>query len=155
MHYQDKRAASAVRAAIRISFALLGILCVLAIMGDMFGGLGCTILISALVADCALAMMGGFCEVAISADESFVDITCQQVLSGGGKAKVYSIEASRLVKWRHVRILFIHFLYIDYVGHYGHPKKACIGLTLVPKKTRDKLFALLEKISLNNATNRQ
>lgn len=155
MHYQDKRKASMARAVIRTSFAVLGVLCMLTFIGEMFGGPVQWILLGLFVLDVVLAAVGGFCEVAISADDSFVDISCQQILSGGGKAKMYSIDANRMIKWRHVSILFVHFLSIDYVGHFGHQKRASVGLTLVPKKTRDKLFALLGKISNTNAQNRQ
>lgn len=153
MQYTDWRKASATRAVMRAVFAVLGIVVALAFVGDgvAFGALRWVLLACFLVL-LSVVWVGGLCEVRIIADDSYVEISCQQVFSRKGRMRTYSIDANRLLRWRRVSFLCFHFLYIDYVGHGGRRKSANVGLTLVPPKVRRGLFRQLERIEQNNST---
>lgn len=147
MQYQDTRKASSARAILRIIFAFLAILSLLAIFSEDPAMLRMRLPLLALLAiSFSLAAVGGLCEVSISADDDYIDIRCQQILFPKGSDRVYSIGAGRLISWHKVSILFLHYVYIDYIGHNSHHRHVCVGLTLVPSRVRHDLYDHLHKI---------
>ncbi len=155
MQYQDTRKASSARAILRVLFAFLAILSLLAIFSDDPAMFRMSLPMLALLAiSFSLAAVGGLCEVSISADDDYVDIRCQQILFPKGSDRVYSIWAGRLISWRKVSILFFHYVYIDYVGHNGRQRHVCVGLTLVPSRVRHDLYDHLNKILKFQENNR-
>lgn len=152
MQYQDRRRASLARASMRILLAVLGILTVVAFECDADGLTEHRWLCLGVFAIVMLlCFTGGFCDVGVSVGDSYVDISCQQIFNRKGRVATYSIDMSRITAWRKVSLLFFHYLTIDYVSHFGHNKRARIGLTLVPAKVRRKLIEALKQ----NATKRQ
>lgn len=155
MQYQDTCKASTARALLRIAFAFLAILSLLAIFSDDAALLQARLPLLALLAiSFTIAAVGGLCEVSISADDDYIDIRYQQILFPKGRDSVYSIEAGRLISWRKVSILFLHYVYVDYIGHHGHTRHFCVGLTLVPSRVRHDLYAHLDKILKHQENNR-
>ena len=87
MQYQDTRKASSARAILRVIFAFLAILSLLAIFSDDAAMLRLRLPLLALLAiSFSIAAVGGLCEVSISADDDYIDIRCQQILFPKGSA---------------------------------------------------------------------
>lgn len=154
MQYTDWRRASATRAVIRAVFAALGIVTAFAFVGDemAFSSLRWGLL-AFFMGLLLMVWAGGLCEVRIIADDSYVEISCQQIFNRKGRMRTYSIDADRLIRWKRTSFLFFHFLKVDYVGHGGRRKSANVGFTLVPPKVRRGLFRHLSHIEeRNNST---
>lgn len=155
MQYQDRRRASLARAMMRVSMGVTGVLCLVAFFGDV----GVSermkwVMVGLFVGVVVFAAIGGMSDVCVQADETYVDIQSRELLFGRGEGKSCSIDGDRLVKWRYVSVLFMHYLHIDYIGHRGHRRHVSVGMTLVPGRVRREIVSILRKISDNNENKR-
>lgn len=143
MQYNNRQSASTARAVIKTTYAALSIAIVIAFLGD---GLEMArwALVALLFIAVAVTTSGGLYEVALAADNTYVEVMCNPILQAKGRSVTFSIQAGDILKVRHLNLLIFHYLTIDYIGHRGQHKQARVGLTLINKATRDKLLKCVE-----------
>lgn len=147
MQYNNRRASSAARAVIKTTYAVLSMGIVVAFLGsdETLTQAGC-VLVGLLCAAIAVTLAGGFYEIAMQGDGSFLDIMCTHVLKSKGQCQTYSITSGNVLSVSYVNLLIIHRLTIDYIGHNGKRKRAKVGLTLMSGRQREKLMRIVKTL---------
>lgn len=149
MQYINSELSSRARAVSRCLFLVEGVALVVVLLGDDEDNGRYAIPLIALTILTTLAVaLGGFCEVSILGDRTFLELRNCPIFAHKGRQRTYSIEADRLISARQLHILFLfHYQFVTYHSHYHNQEKHVrMGLSLVPRRQRIQLRQLLETI---------
>ncbi|MBQ3634084.1 MAG: hypothetical protein II951_00500 [Bacteroidales bacterium] len=151
MVYDNSESASLMRAVLRTSYALLGIVVAFAFFADSptltrlrFFLLAFFILFYVVTGN------AGINELRIQADKSFIEVRSTPLFKSKGHNDTYTVHANKLVDFHHWRIPPFHVLSLKYICHTGKPRRVKIGLTLMSSKARKSFIKILKEAKESN-----